>query len=407
MAKKNKNVGMLILDFFSSFLLCVICLVILGLLVWFSTLEMRFIGLSGALDKYFSSDLDKFFVWPTINGEKTLPLPLPGAYWVCAVLFFNMVIGGLIRIRKSWRNIGAVISHFGIVGLLAVGFVDHHQSIHSKMETYQGNTYDYTTKFDYTSIEVSEFTAEGEKKKPYVIKHDMIVDLENEMRRFKFQELPFDLEVRNFREHAVVRDVANNVKSQTSGKSVDGFFLQPVKRDASEDFYNYGCYVQVKPKNGEPSRQIILSRSMGFPQTFSVDGKLYGVEMPNEIWPMPYSVELINSVGEYYPGTNRPSKFQSTIAWISKDGSEEKLETIKMNQPMRYGGFTLYQANWIEPINGLEFSGFEVVNNPADQWPKVCMWISAAGLLIHCSLKLTKYLARETRKQSANQKGEA
>ncbi len=408
MAKKNKNVGMLILDFFSSYLLCIACLVILGLLVWFSTLEMKFIGLSGALDKYYSSDLDKFFVLPTINGDKVLPLPLPGAYWVCAVLFLNMLVGGLIRIRKSWRNIGAVISHFGIAGLLVVGFVDHHESIHSKMETFQGNTYDYTTKFDFTSIEVSEFTAEGDKKKPYVIKHDMIVDLEDGMRRFKFQDLPFDLEVRNFREHAVVRDVANYVKSQESGESVDGFFLQPAKFDASQDYYNYGCYVQVKPKNGEPPRQIILCRSMGFPQTFSVDGKLYGVEMPNEIWPMPFSVELINSVGEHYPGTNRPSKFQSTIAWTGKDDdSVEKLKTIKMNEPMRYEGFTLYQANWSEPINGLEFSGFEVVNNPADQWPKACMWISAAGLLIHFALRLFKYLVRETKKQNANQEGEA
>jgi len=324
MAKK-KNIGVLILDFWSSYLLCIICLVNLGLLVWFSTLEMKYIGLSGALDKYYSSDLSKFFVFPTINGQKDLPLPLPGAYWVCMVLFFNMIIGGLIRLRKSWRNIGAVISHFGIVGLLAVGFVDHHESIHSKMETFQGNTYDYTTKFDYTSIEVSEFTAEGDKKRPYVIKHDMIADLEDDMRRFKFKDLPFDLEVRHFNESSVVRDVANNVKSVDSGQTVDGFFLTPAKFDPKSDFYNYGCYVTVKPKNGEPSRQVILNRSIDFPQTFTVDGKLYGLEMPNEIWPMPYSVELINSIGEYYPGTRRPSKFQSTIAWKGKGDDQEKL----------------------------------------------------------------------------------
>jgi len=411
MAKKKKNIGMHLLDFLSSYLLCIICLVTLGLLVWFSTLEMKYIGLSGALDKYYSSDLAKFFVFPTINGGKDLPVPLPGAYWVCIVLFFNMIIGGLIRLRKSWRNIGAVISHFGIVGLLAVGFVDHHKSIHSKMETFQGNTYDYTTKFDYTSIEVSEFTAEGEKKKPYVIKHDMIVDLEDKMRRFTFDELPFDLEVRHFHEHAVVRDVANHVQSTGFGEVVDGFFLQPAKFDPSQDYYNYGCYVQVKPKNGEPSRQIILCRSIDFPQTFSVDGKLYGLEMPNEIWPMPYSVELINSVGEYYPGTRRPSKFQSTIAWKGKEDNLEKLQTIKMNQPMRYEGFTLYQANWNEPINGLEFSGFEVVTNPVHEGPEICMWISAFGLLIHFAMKLIKYLEKESRKQymakRVNQKGEA
>ena len=397
MAKKKKNIAQSLLDFFSSYLLCVICLVLLGLLVWFSTLEMQDIGLSAALDKYYSSN--KFWVKPEINGGKSVLIWLPGAYWVCCVLFVNMMLGGILRLRKGWRNIGVVLSHMGIVSLLVVGFVDHHESIHGKMEVFQGERYDFATKFDYSSIEVSEFTAEGEKMKPYVIKHDMIADLDDKMRRFTFKELPFDLEVRHFQENVVVMDASKQARGKDSGEIVDGFFLHPAKLNTKTDYYNYGCYVLVKPKNGEPSRKLLLCRSIGFPQTFSVDGKLYGVEMPNEIWRMPFSVDLINSVGEYYPGTQRPSKFQSTIAWTGEDEEQEKIQTIKMNHPMRYKGFTLYQANWNEPINGLEFSGFEIVTNPADQWPKVCMWISAIGLLVHFAFKLSKYLERETRKE--------
>jgi len=40
-----------------------------------------------------------------------------------------------------------------------------------------------------------------------------------------------------------------------------------------------------------------------------------------------------------------------------------------------------------------------VVNNPVDQWPKGCMWVSAIGLLIHFAMKLIKYLEKESRKQ--------
>ena len=400
MAKKKKNIAMYVLDFFSSYLLCVISLVLLGLLVWFSTLEMQDIGLSKALDKYYSHK--NIIVVPEVNGGLSTFIPLPGAYWVCCVLFVNMTLGGILRIRKGWRNIGVVLSHFGIVALLVVGFVDYHKSIHGKMEVFQGARYDFATKFDYTSIEVSEFTRDGKKQKPYVIKHDQIADLENEMRRFTFKELPFDLEVRHFRENVAVLNSANKVRTNSSGEVVDGFFLQPAKFDASKDYFNYGCYVLVKPKNGEPNRTVLLCRSIGFPQTFSVDGKLYGLEMPNEIWNMPFSVDLINSVGEYYPGTQRPSKFQSTIAWTGDSDEQEKVQTIKMNEPMRYKGFTLYQASWNEPINGLEYSGFEIVTNPADQWPERCMWISAIGLLIHFSIKLFSYLERETRNEKSN-----
>ena len=402
MAKK-KSIEHKLLDFFSSYLLCIICLVLLGLLVWFSTLEMQDIGLSKALEKYYSHK--QIIVIPELNGGKSTYLPLPGAYWVCCVLFVNMVLGGILRLRKSWRNAGVVLSHFGIVALLVVGFVDHHRSIHAKMEVFQGATYDYATKFDYTSIEVSEFKENGEKKPPYVIKHDMIVDLKDKMRRFTFKDLPFDLEVRHFRENVVVLDASKKVREKKSGEIIDGFFLHPFKPNPDKDnmdYFNYGCYVLIKPKNGEPNRKLLLARSMGFPQTFSVGGKLYGVEMPNEIWNMPFSVELINSVGEYYPGTRRPSKFQSTIAWTGEEDGMERVQTIKMNHPMRYKGFALYQANWNEPVNGLEFSGFEIVKNPADQWPLVCLVISSIGLIFHFALKLSHYLERETR----NEKGE-
>ncbi len=395
--KKQKSIGRILLDFFSSYLLCVICLVQLGLLVWFSTLEMQDEGLSKTLDKYYSHK--EFFVIPAINGGKTTYIPLLSAYWVCCVLFVNMVLGGLIRIRKGWRNAGVVLSHFGIVSLLVVGFVDHHYSIHGKMQTFQGARYDYATKFDYSSIEVSEFTVEGEKQKPYVIKHDMIADLKDKMRKFTFKELPFDLEVRHFTENSGVASVADAAQNDQSGEIIDGFFLQPKKLKPKEDYFNYGCYVTVKPKNGEASRTILLSRQIGFPQTFSVDGKLFGIEMPNEIWKTPFSVDLINSVGEYYPGTGKASNFQSTIAWTGEDEDKEKIETIKMNHPMRYKGFTLYQASWGLPENGLEHSGFEIVTNPADQWPKICLYVSALGLCFHFALKLAQYLGRESRKE--------
>tara|TARA_B110000879_G_C11171010_1_gene513583 strand:- start:1366 stop:2601 length:1236 start_codon:yes stop_codon:yes gene_type:complete len=404
MAKKKKNIGQYLLDFFSSFLLAVICLVLLGLLVWFSTLEMQDIGLSRALEKYYSHKT--VFVMPEINGGKMIYLPLPGAYWVCCVLFVNMSLGGILRLRKGWRNIGVVISHMGIASLLLVGFVDHHESIHGKMEAFQGAKYDYATKFDYSSIEVSEFTAEGEKKRPYVIKHEMIKDLGDKMRRFTFKDLPFDLEVRHFRENVAVLNAANKVRGNKSGEIIDGFFLHPAEFDAKMDYFNYGCYLLVKPKNGEPDRKLLMCRSIGFPQTFDVDGKLYGIEMPNEIWNMPFSVDLINSVGEYYPGTQKASKFQSTIAWTGDDDEQDRIQTIKMNHPMRYKGFTLYQASWNEPVNGLEYSGFEIVTNPADQWPKVCLWISAIGLCFHFALKLSKYLGRETRKEKGNKQSD-
>ena len=69
-----------------------------------------------------------------------------------------------------------------------------------------------------------------------------------------------------------------------------------------------------------------------------------------------------------------------------------------MNEPLRHKGYTLYQANWTPPTNGIEYSGFVIVTNPADQWPLYCLIISSIGLLIHFIMKFVNYLNKESRK---------
>ena len=40
-----------------------------------------------------------------------------------AVLLLNLILGGVIRIRKGWRHAGNLISHFGIIFMLVGGGV--------------------------------------------------------------------------------------------------------------------------------------------------------------------------------------------------------------------------------------------------------------------------------------------
>ena len=133
--------------------------------------------------------------------------------------------------------------------------------------------------------------------------------------------------------------------------------------------------------------------------TVTMGDKIYGLQLRREIWPMPFQVRLDKSVGEYYPGTKRPSSFQSDITRIA-DGSEQAFR-IRMNEPMRYGGYTLYQARW-EDRGERAMSGFAIVKNPSDQWPKYSLYISILGLTIHFGMKLGGFIAAST-KRNKNQ----
>ena len=66
-----------------------------------------------------------------------------------------------------------------------------------------------------------------------------------------------------------------------------------------------------------------------------------------------------------------------------------------MNKPMRHDGITLYQASWAPPMpGGLPSSGFAIVENPSDQWPKWALYIATFGLLVHFGQKLVRFLVR-------------
>ncbi|NJM38813.1 MAG: hypothetical protein HC845_13610 [Akkermansiaceae bacterium] len=101
-----------VFDVLSGFGLATITMLLLGILTWLATLEQIDNGLYPTLEKYF--DHKSFYLLPEING-KTVPFPLPGGYYVCAILLLNLILGGIIRIRKGPKHIGNLISHFGII----------------------------------------------------------------------------------------------------------------------------------------------------------------------------------------------------------------------------------------------------------------------------------------------------
>ncbi|MEO0017585.1 MAG: hypothetical protein RLZZ522_868, partial [Verrucomicrobiota bacterium] len=92
---------------------------------------------------------------------------------------------------------------------------------------------------------------------------------------------------------------------------------------------------------------------------------------------------------EFHPGTMKPSKFVSEITRL--EGQTEAKAIIQMNEPMRYANLTFFQANYQRSgpeADARMITVFEVVRNPADQWPKYSLYVATFGLLLHFILKL-------------------
>lgn len=389
-----------IFDVLSGFGLATVTLLLLGLLTWFATLEQVDNGLYPTLNKYFATDWRHIFLLPELSG-KMVPLPLPGGYWMCAVLLVNLILGGVIRIRKGWKHIGNLIAHFGIIFMLLGAGVTYHFSERGNMAVGEGESSNTAEDYMEYVVEVTEIK-DGKPDKIHVIRGKDIDDLDGaKLRTVRLPDMPFDLELTAYMNNCV--PVSASERAPDHGQFVaDGYFLMEkpklAKAEPAEQ-YTAGCYARIVNRDAKKEAPFILAGASFHPFSYRLDDRVFTVDMRKRLWPMPFTLKLDHFTAAFHPGTMMASKFVSKVTRI-ENGGEAKV-TIQMNEPMRYEGLTFFQASYGPPgaMPGQKmYSVFEVVRNPADQWPKYSLWIVAFGMFVTFIIKLAFFLGAGPRK---------
>ncbi len=393
--KPARSIPGRVFDVLSGFGLATILLLILGLLTWFATLEQIDTGLYPTLNKYFH--WKSVFLLPEIKG-KMVPLPLPGGYWVGALLLVNLTLGGVIRIRKGWKHAGNLISHIGIIFMLVAGGVAHHFSERGNMAVGEGESSNVAEDYFEYVVEVAEIK-DGKTGEIHVVRGRDLVDLTGGTGRvFKFPSLPFDLEIAGYQINAA--PVGMTERAPALGERVaDGYYLMEKPGEKNAEANTAACYARIVYRDGKKSDPFILAGASFHPFTIRDGERIFTVDMRKRLWPMPFTLKLDKFTAAFHPGTMKPSKFISKITRI-ENGGEAKV-TIQMNEPMRYEGLTFFQASYGPPGAGpgqRMYSVFEIVKNPADKWPEYSLYIVSFGMLVTFLTKLGGYLAATSRK---------
>ena len=68
--------------------------------------------------------------------------------------------------------------------------------------------------------------------------------------------------------------------------------------------------------------------------------------MRNTRTSLPFDIELVEFEKILHPNTNEPKSFSSNVNLI-EDGIPRNI-LIKMNEPLRHGGYTFYQAKYVD-----------------------------------------------------------
>ncbi|GAA5116411.1 cytochrome c biogenesis protein ResB [Luteolibacter yonseiensis] len=399
--KASRSLPGKIFDVLSGFGLATITLLLLALLTWFATLEQVEHGLYVTLNKYFATDWKSIFILPELNG-KMVPLPLPGGYWMCAVLLVNLILGGVVRIRKGWKHVGNLIAHFGIIFMLIGAGVTYHFSERGNMVIWQEGQNSVAEDYYEHVVEITEIK-DGGAAKIHVIRGKDLTDLEQDKRLFRLPELPFDIELGGYQANVVPISAGERAPDRNQ-QVFDGYYLaEKPKLAKPEEAENYtpGVLANIVNRDGTKVPPFILAAASYKPFTYQREGRIFTIDIHKRLWPMPFTLRLDEFTADFHPGTMMASKFISKVTRL-ENGGEAKV-TIQMNEPMRYEGLTFFQAGYgprdAKPGDKM-YSSFEVVRNPADQWPVYSLWIVAIGMAVTFVMKFVSFLSGGSRKKS-------
>ena len=405
-----------------SMKLSVWLLLILAALTWLGTLAQIDQGLWKVQRDYFES-------WGLLaelplswwgHPLFVLKIPLPGAYPVMGLLFVNLLVGGLWRMRWQVRNAGILIVHVGIALLLLAGFVkleysySGHLALYEAPEQGQGVGARVTEGSLFTSFhdyELALLRDDGDTISERVVPETQLAGARTGTVTVTAAGLPFTVRVHHWLDNCrplpkgpMVRTASPVLDLGDGGPSV---FLQPEPVDKKREANAAGCYVGVFEGDKRIAEGILYGEEMRpldgrrFPLVFEVQGKRYGLDLRRVVYDLPFTVRLDRFVKRDHPGTTNAADFRSFVT--VKDAGQELPVQIYMNTPLRKDGFVLYQTSYGPPVGGPPFfSVFEVADNPSDIWPAVACAVIAVGMLVHFVMKLWRFLHSSTREALAS-----
>jgi hypothetical protein len=355
--------------------------VLLLLLTYLGTLYQIEFGLYQAQQRYFYS----WIVFHDLFGM--VPLALPGAKTLLCLLFVNLLLGGVIQARKGWRQWGVVIAHIGILVLLIGGFIGEQYSTRGFMRLFEGESAKIIRSYAEWEFVITG-PGDGGKWHEYIVPEAQFAHLERGAAAFIHPEMPFDVRLSYYTPNA-------RPQWETAGMrrpAVDGLWLEPQPTEQEPQRNLPGLLATVIPAEGPQATFLLWGLDVA-PAVVETGGERWLLSLRKRQWPLPFTLTLEEFRREVHPGTSMPKAFSSSV--VQSDGAGSQPAIISMNQPLRHRDFTVYQSSWgpqDAPPGTPLFSVFEIASNPTDRFPIYACIIVAIGMILHFSMRLTRFL---------------
>jgi len=368
----------------TSLKLTIFCLACAMVLVFVGTLDQVHIGVYEAENRYFKSFL-LFFTPP--HTDLRIPW-FPGGYIVGGLLLINLIAAHIARFKLSWKKSGILLLHSGII-LLLVGqlFADLFVDLESQMRLDQGQTKDYSESLYHDELALID-TNDPDS--------DQVVSIpDSRLHNGSRIDLPIDalqLVVDDYYPNSALVNLTQlpspNYPHLRVGPMAAAVQLE---RTYKENERNLPSAAVSIFQRGQLIGAWSLAAGFPRPVSFQADGKSYQIVLQPKRFYKPFSIQLLQFRHDRYAGTDIAKNFSSRIRLLDPSKHEDRESLVFMNNPLRYRGYTFYQAGF---DNNDTTTVLQVAQNPSWLVPYISCALIVVGMLLQFGMHLISFVKR-------------
>ncbi len=299
------------------------------------------------------------------------------------------------------QRAGIVLLHGGI-GLLM--FSELHTGLtaeEARMQIAEGQTVNYAEDIRSAELAIVD-KSDPERDKITIVPVWMLQQAAESDELIEHPSLPFAIRVTEFLPNATTR----LAQPGETPRATEGWGTLRIAEErpqstgaSTEQAVDLpAAYLELLSKdNHEPLGTYLtwaLPSTAAMTESIDIEGKPYEMQLQFKRLMKPYSVELLDFRFDRYVGTETPKNFSSEVRVTDPANHVDRQAKIWMNNPLRYGGDTLYQADWDKETE--RGTVLQVVSNTGWMIPYVSCMLVAAGMLYHFGITFTRFANRKT-----------
>ncbi len=337
-------------------------------LVVIGTWAQRDYGLYIAQNKYFSSWF--LFLFNLV--------PLPSGRLIMTLMTVNLSCYFFKPNIFKKTKVGITIVHSGVILLLVGGGLTGFFSKEGSMVIEEGSRTNFTENFYLKELAV--VNTSDQFYDHFTIYDQPLLNINNVL---SDQFLPFNIKVLEYFSNS--EPVPRLYRGDSTLKGMARNFTLKEKNNEIEFEKNIpGIIYEIY--NLENHSLGIYMSYMGQPitQKIKINDNDYSIILRRQRTYLPFDIMLNDFKKVMHPGTNIAKSYSSDI--LLTDNTLSRKVLIQMNEPLRYKGYTFYQASFIEG-DGVDTTVLAVVKNYGRLFPYISTIIMCFGLLLHMILK--------------------